>query len=205
MYTLTAENVGKRFGARKVFADISLELQTGQSLALTGRNGAGKSTLIMLLLGIHATTQGLITYACEGQPLEDREFRDRVALVSPYLSLYDQLTAEENLTFLSTLAGLNLTGKAVDDLLAQVGLEGRGSDLVGTFSSGMKQRLKYAAAIMKNPDYLFLDEPTSNLDADGKQIVTEIIDSRRGGSIIIIATNEEQEYALTDGILQLGQ
>jgi heme exporter protein A len=205
MYTLTAENLGKRFGARKVFADIHIELKTGQSLALTGRNGAGKSTLILLLLGIHAASRGKVTFAREGQRLEDREFRDRVALVSPYLSLYDQLSAEENLAFLATLAGRNLTGKDVNALLEQVGLEGRGTDFVGTFSSGMKQRLKYAAAIMKNPDYLFLDEPTSNLDADGKQIVTEIIESRRSDSIIVMATNEEQEYALADEFLQLGQ
>ena len=205
MYTLTAEKVGKRFGARKVLADISLQLQTGQSMALTGRNGAGKSTLLMLLLGIYATTRGSITFGCEGQPLEDRELRDRVALVSPYLSLYDQLTAEENLVFLATLAGRTLPGKEIDSLLDQVGLDGRGTDLLGTFSSGMKQRLKYAAALMKNPDYLFLDEPTSNLDADGKRIVAQIIESRRSKSIIVMATNEEKEYALADGILQLGQ
>jgi len=205
MYTLTADNLGKRFGTRKVFADVYLQLQTGQSLALTGHNGTGKSTLVMLLLGIYAATRGSIIYACDDRPLEEREIRDSVALVSPYLNLYDQLSAEENLVFLATLIDRNLTGKMIDTLLAQVGLEGRGSDLVGTYSSGMKQRLKYAAALMKNPDYLFLDEPTSNLDAEGKQIVTQIIESRRSESIIIMATNEEQEYALADGILQLSQ
>ncbi len=205
MYTLTAEKIGKRFGTRKVFADVSLQLETGQSLAVTGRNGAGKSTLVMILLGIHATTRGSIRYAHRGHVLEDCDIRDRVALVSPYLSLYDQLTAEENLVFLATLAGINLTGKLTDALLEQIGLEGRGTDPLSTFSSGMKQRLKYAAALMKKPDYLFLDEPTSNLDADGKKIVTQIIESLRSDSIIIMATNEEQEYELADGILHLGQ
>lgn len=205
MFTLTAENLGKRFGSRKVFADISFNLQTGQSLAITGANGSGKSTLIMLLLGLHSASRGSVRYAWDGQQLDERALRDRVALVSPYLNLYDQLSAEENLVFLATLAGRNLTGKEVETWLGRVGLEGRGSDQVGTYSSGMKQRLKYAVALMKDPEFLYLDEPTSNLDRDGKQIVTGIIEHCRGGAVIVMATNEEQEYALADGIVQLGQ
>jgi len=205
MYTLAAENIGKQFGSRKVFGGITFELRTGESLAVIGRNGSGKSTLLMLLLGLHHATRGEVHYALDGKPLDERRLRSRVALVAPYLNLYDQLTAEENLTFLATLSGLNLTGKRMSELLTQVGLEGRGSDLMGTYSSGMKQRLKYAAALMKNPSYFFLDEPTSNLDSDGKQIVRQIIEDRRSESVIIIATNEEQEYALADGTFRLGQ
>jgi len=205
MYTLAAENIGKQFGSRKVFSGITFELRTGESLAVIGRNGSGKSTLLMLLLGLHHATRGEVHYALDGKPLDERRLRSRVALVAPYLNLYDQLTGEENLTFLATLSGLNLTGSRMSELLAQVGLEGRGSDLMGTYSSGMKQRLKYAAALMKNPCYFFLDEPTSNLDSDGKQIVRQIIEDRRSESVIIIATNEEQEYALADGTFRLDQ
>jgi len=205
MYTLIAENLGKQFGSRKVFSGISFELETGQSIAITGRNGTGKSTLLMLLLGIHHPTRGRARYARDNEYLDDRIIRARTSLVSPYLNLYDQLTGEENLVFFATLAGINLTGKKIDELLIRVGLDGRGVDRVGAYSSGMKQRLKYAVALLKDPAYLFLDEPSSNLDTDGKRLVHDLIEERRRESIVIIATNEEEEYALADGTIRLGQ
>ncbi len=204
MYSLKAENLGKHFGSRKVFSGVTFELRTGQSIAITGRNGTGKSTLLMLLLGLYHPTRGAVSYSHESAPLDDRAIRFRTSLVSPYLNLYDQLTGEENLIFLATLAGLNLTGKRLDELLTMVGLEGRGVDRVGTYSSGMKQRLKYAAALLKDPAFLFLDEPTSNLDAEGKQVVQRIIAERRPQAVVVIATNEEEEYSLADGIIRLG-
>jgi heme exporter protein A len=204
MHTLTAQGLGKLFGSRKVFANISFELSTGQSLALTGSNGTGKSTLMMLILGLYHPTRGKIEYTEDSKALTESQIRDSTSLVSPYLNLYDQLSGEENLTFLATLTGLALTGKRINELLAMVGLEGRGDDLVGTYSSGMKQRLKYAAALVKEPVYLFLDEPTSNLDADGKRMVRQLIADRRKTSVIIIATNEEEEYSLADDSIRLG-
>jgi heme exporter protein A len=203
MYSISASSLGKRFGDRKVFSEISLSLRTGQSLAITGRNGSGKSTLLSILLGIVRPTRGEVRFRCDGDLLDDALIRATASLVSPYLNLYDQLSGEENLSFFATLSGVNLTGKEVDALLVQVGLEGRGVDLVGTYSSGMKQRLKYAAALLKDPAYLFLDEPTANLDTDGKQIVQKIIDDRRASSVILIATNEEAEYSLADEVLRL--
>jgi heme exporter protein A len=205
MYTLKVENLSKRFGSRRVFSDLSLELATGQSISITGRNGSGKTTLLMLLLGLHHATQGRVNYLCNAVPLLENDIRANTALVSPYLNLYDQLTGEENLVFFATLSGINLSGKRIDELLATVGLEGRGVDPVGSYSSGMKQRLKYALALFKEPAFLFLDEPTSNLDVDGKHLVRQLVESCRRNSIIIIATNEEEDYSLTDGLIRLGQ
>lgn len=205
MYTLKVENLGKRFGSRKVFSDLSFELTTGQSISITGRNGSGKTTLLMLLLGLHHASQGSVSYLRKAEPLLDGAVRASTALVSPYLNLYDQLTGEENLVFFATLSGINLSGKRIDELLATVGLEGRGVDPVGAYSSGMKQRLKYAVALFKEPAYLFLDEPTSNLDVDGKLFVRQLVESRRRDSIVVIATNEEEDYSLNDGLIRLGQ
>ena len=205
MYTLAARDLEKRFGSRRVFMGVSFELRTGQSLAVTGRNGSGKSTLLMLLLGLYRPAQGRTSYLLDDRPLDDRDIRLCTSLVSPYLNLYDQLTGEENLTFFATLGGINLTGKRINELLALVGLEGRGVDPVAAYSSGMKQRLKYAVALLKDPAFLFLDEPTSNMEADGKQIVRQIINSRRRDSILVIATNEQEDYALADGTLGLDQ
>ncbi len=205
MFSLKAQQLSKRFGSRKVFSDIEFELQSGQSLAVVGPNGSGKSTLLRVLLMLWSATKGKVAYHHEGQPMDETAIRARTSFVAPYLNLYDHLTAEENLKFFASVAGDRVTGKEINQLLARVGLEGRGADFVAEYSSGMKQRLKYAVALLNEPGFLFLDEPTSNLDEAGKKIVTDVIDEYRQNCIIIIATNEEQEYALAERICRLGQ
>lgn len=203
MFSLSASRLSKRFGPRKVFADIDFELQTGQSLAVVGPNGSGKSTLLNVLLGLLRPTGGEVSYKADGRVLDEPAIRARSSFVAPYLNLYDHLTGEENLRFFSEVAGDYITGKEINSLLARVGLEGRGDDSVAGYSSGMKQRLKYAAALLNHPDYLILDEPTANLDDAGKQIVADIIEQHRSSSIIVIATNEQQEYKLAQQICRL--
>ena len=203
MYQLTVTKLTKRFGRRKVLSDISFSLSTGESIAITGRNGSGKTTLLMTLLASHRPSGGTIEYIMDGKKLEDDDVRRLTSLVGPYLNLYDQLTAEENLRFFATVAGLDITGKQINQMLARVGLEGRGDDLVGAYSSGMKQRLKYAVAVLKEPAYLFLDEPSSNLDAAGKKIVAGFIEEFRTRCIIVIATNEPEEYGFARTVCSL--
>jgi heme exporter protein A len=205
MHKLTVQGLAKRFGSRKVFSDVSFELATGESIAIIGPNGSGKSTLVMTLLSHYLPTKGVVNYDEDGRRLEDWEVRQRSSLVSPYLFLYDHLTAEENLTFFATVSGENLTGKEINSLLSRVGLEGRGADLVGEYSSGMKQRLKYAVALLNSPAYLFLDEPTSNLDEQGKNVVREVVDEYRSKAIIVIATNEKEEQGLAGAVCRVGQ
>ena len=203
MYSLTVENLGKRFGARKVFSKINFDLHTGDSIAIVGSNGSGKSTLLKVILSLLVPSKGKVEYKNEHTVLDDDNFRSYISFVSPYLNLYDHLTAEENLVFFSTVAGFHVTGKEINALLAKVGLEGRGMDYVMEYSSGMQQRLKYAVALLKKPDFLFLDEPTSNLDDDGKKIVCDIIEEYRKDTIILIATNEKEEYDLAKNIVRL--
>jgi heme exporter protein A len=205
MHRLSVQNLAKRFGPLKVFSDISFELSTGESLAVSGRNGAGKSTLLMLLLGHYHPTRGQIAFSYDGQILDERRLRECTALVSPYLNLYDQLTAEENLVFFATVSGHTITGKETNALLSRVGLEGRGEDPVGGYSSGMKQRLKYAAALLKNPAFLFIDEPTSNLDDQGKRMARDIIEECRRTSVVIVATNEQEDLSLAGRQLRIGE
>jgi heme exporter protein A len=196
MYCLKVTNLFKRFKTRKVLNDISFNLRTGESIAVIGPNGSGKSTLLMLLLSAIHPTKGTIEYFHDDAKLNDSKLRSSISLVSPYLSLYESMTAEENLVFFATVSGFVLTGKEINNLLTKVGLDGRGQDMVGTYSSGMKQRLKYAVALINEPAFLFLDEPTSNLDENGKKIVADIIEEYRSQTILVIATNEEGEQNL---------
>lgn len=204
MHSLKSAGISKRFGPRKVFSDIDFELKTGQSLAVVGPNGSGKSTLIQILLGLQRPTRGQVSYALDGQTLNEESIRAKISFVAPYLNLYDYLSGEENLKFFSAVAGEHVTGKEINRLLARVGLEGRGLDYVVGYSSGMKQRLKYAVAMLNRPDFLFLDEPTSNMDEAGRQMVADIISEYKPGSIVIIATNEQQEYGFAEQICRLG-
>ena len=204
MIKLEVQNLAKRFGPRKVFSDINFSLETGQSIAIVGPNGSGKSTLLKLLIGFNYPTKGKVIFSENGRTLEFDAYRRRLALVSPYLALYGSLTAHENLRFFAKVNGDNVTDDQIEKTLSSVGLAGRGDDFVAAYSSGMLQRLKYAVAMLKNPGILMVDEPTSNLDDAGKKIISGLIDARRNESIIIIATNEKEEYGLADRLCQLG-
>jgi heme exporter protein A len=205
VFKLTATDLAKRFESRTVFSGLNFELSTGQSMAVVGPNGSGKSTLLMTLLSLYRPSRGGIEYVQDGRTLDESERRAQTSFVSPYLNLYDHLTAEENLKFFSTMSGGSVTGKQISTLLDRVGLEGRGCDLVTEYSSGMKQRLKYAVALLKEPAFLFLDEPGSGLDEAGRRTVAEIIEERRSRSVLIIATNEPQEAQLAQQQCRLGE
>ncbi|MDX9857075.1 MAG: ABC transporter ATP-binding protein [candidate division Zixibacteria bacterium] len=203
MYRLTATDLTKRFGSRKVFSGVSFEVTTGQALAIVGPNGSGKSTLVMTLLGEVRPTRGSAVFADDAGILTETAIQRTTSLVSPYLNLYDSLSGEENLVFFSQVEGAHTTGKQINALLERVGLAGRGSDLVHTYSSGMKQRLKYALALMNEPAFLFLDEPTSNLDDDGKRIVYDIIEEYTSRAIVVIATNETEDQRFASQFCRL--
>ena len=204
MIKLEVQNLGKRFGSRKVFDNINFALDPGHSLAIVGPNGSGKSTLLKLIIGFGIPTRGKVIFSENSKKLDFDQYRRRLALVSPYLALYGSLTARENLEFLSKVNGDIISRDQIEKILSQVGLDGRGEDFVSAYSSGMLQRLKYAAALLKNPEILLIDEPTSNLDDAGKKIVFELIESRRKNAIIIIATNEKEEYGFAEQLCQLG-
>ncbi len=204
MYKLVVENLAKRFDSRIVFKDISFELTSGESIAITGPNGSGKSTLILCMLSQYRPNKGKVSYLSDQKILSEEEIQQNCGLVSPYLNLYGQLTAEENIKFFTSIRGKNITGNEINDLLIKVGLEGRGNDNVAEYSSGMNQRLKYAVALANKPNILFLDEPTSNLDDQGKDAIASIIEEVRLNSIIVIATNEKEEYSLATNKCRLG-
>ncbi len=205
MFRIAAAKITQRFEQRRLFADLTVDLRTGESLAVTGPNGSGKSTLLLILARLLRPTKGEVQYFEDEVALEESGWRGGIGFVSPYMNLYDQLSGEENLKFFAGLSGLSLTGKRINELLELVGLAGRGHDLVGQYSSGMKQRLKYAVSLRSDPAWLFLDEPTANLDESGKEMVRTIIEKCRAGSVIVIATNEAEEYELAQKQCQLDQ
>ena len=202
--TLLAENLSKNFDRKNIFKDISFSLSSGDSLAITGKNGSGKSTLIKILSALLTQTSGTLEFNIDNINIERSRYHNYIGLVSPYLNLYDEFTGYENLDFISSIRG-NSRGKSrdnfrgnsgkniINDILNKVGLYERRNDTLRIYSSGMKQRLKIAFAIMHSPLVLLLDEPTDNLDAEGIKIVDEIVSEYKADRILIVATNNEYE------------
>ncbi len=202
---ITASSVAKDFNRRKIFNNISFSLSSPSTLAITGKNGAGKSTLVKILAGLISPTRGSCTYLVGDKQIDIEEFKHYIGFVSPYLNLYDEFTALENLQLLSRIrATTQQNDGKIMKLLTHVDLWHRRNDLVGTFSSGMKQRLKYAFALLHDPAVLILDEPTSSLDAEGIKFVRQIVTSQKEEGILVIATNDKEEASWCAKEIALG-
>ncbi|HWP81172.1 MAG TPA: ABC transporter ATP-binding protein [Bacteroidota bacterium] len=200
---IIVRDLSKVFNGRSVFRGVGLELSTGDSLAITGPNGSGKTTLMKILAGVLSPTSGKVEFWRDGKLFKAEEMRGSIGYVGPYVQMYDEFTALENLQFLNAIRDLRKDSKVFGDLLKRVGLYHRRDDLVRGFSSGMKQRLKYAVALSSNPEILFLDEPTSNLDDSGIEMVREVIRDQKNHGILLVATNDAAEAKWCRRILKL--
>ncbi|MGB9663803.1 MAG: ABC transporter ATP-binding protein [Ignavibacteria bacterium] len=200
---LKVTELKKIFNNRLVFNQLNFELTSGDKFVITGKNGSGKSTLIKILAGVLTETSGKADYFLDNKKIDRENFYQIVGLVSPYLVLYDEFTAYENLSLFSKIRGLKISEGEINEILKRVGLYERRNDLVRTYSSGMKQRMKYASAILHNPLVLLLDEPTSNLDLEGKSFVDNLVFNFREDGIVIVATNETQDFKYGEKIINL--
>lgn len=202
-YSVEIKNVSKNFGRRIIFRDLSYSVNTNLILGISGKNGSGKSTLMKIISGIISPTKGEVIHHFNGIKVKDNELYNQIGFVSPYLILYEEFSAEENLQIISRIRGIDYDFQFVKQLFEKMNLYNRRKDIVKTYSSGMKQRLKYIFALMHKPKLLLLDEPTSNLDNEGKSSVYSIVDECSKNNIVIIASNEEQDLSLCNDIIYL--
>ena len=168
---LSFAQVCRRFGRLTVLGGVSGSVAPGQALLVTGRNGSGKSTLLRCLAGLLAPDSGTIDFREDGGPLDAAGRRRRIGLVAPDLAFYGELTAAENLAFFSRLRGIGR--ERGDELLRR--LELPADRLAAALSSGMRQRLRWAWALLHRPRLLLLDEPFQNLDAAGVAIAGRLL------------------------------
>ena len=203
-HTLKVDHLFMFFGRRKVLEDVSFSLATGDSLAILGPNGSGKTTLLRILAGLIEPSRGTVAFLSGDKSLDRVDVRRRLSYIGPELALYDALTAAENLRFFATMRGIAIDNGLIERILEMVGLGGRGNDYYAAYSSGMKQRLIYAVALLNDPVFLLLDEPSANLDKEGKMVVSGIVARQRENGILIIATNEKEEYGLAEQQYRIG-
>jgi ABC-2 type transport system ATP-binding protein len=188
----------KQFGARTAVDALSFQVDAGEIFGLLGPNGAGKTTTMRLLCCLIAKTSGEAAIAGYdvGNPSDSLKIRQLIGLVPDNVGLYEELSAAENLDFYAKLyqcpAPLR-TGR-IEHYLRLFGLWEQRGQPVGDFSKGMKQKLAVARALIHDPQVLFLDEPTANLDPEAAKVVTDVIlDLKQQGKTIFLNTHKLEE------------
>jgi len=202
-YSLTVESINKTFGRRLIFSGINFKLDSSTIFGISGPNGSGKSTLVKIIANIISPSSGKLVHNLNGTEIKPEKLHNHIGLVSPYLVLYDEFSAYENLNYFSEIRGISFDKEKVDKLLNKFLLYNRKDDLVKTYSSGMKQRLKFIFALMHSPQLIILDEPTSNLDDEGKEVVYELVKKEAKKNIVIIASNEKTDLSLCSETIDL--
>ena len=204
-FELQAQHIGISFdGFQPVFPETSLTLTNGHIIGITGLNGSGKSTLIKILAGVLSHQSGSIHLHVNHQHIEREYIPLQIGLVAPYLTVYEEFTPIEHLKVYCEMSGLIYDESHALELLDIMGLLSHRQKQIGTFSTGMKQRLKYALALIRKPIILLLDEPSTNFDIKGQQLFKEIVQKQKElGGGTIIATNELAETTLCDTIISL--
>jgi heme exporter protein A len=192
--TLSAENLAKSFSGTPLFEDLSFEAGPGL-LAVAGPNGSGKTTLLKILAGLLTPTAGRVRVERDGRALEGGERRLAVGWAGPDLELYGELTGVENLLFFRRAAGLPAGIDTIQARLADAGLsDAAARRRVETYSTGMRQRLRLAFAMLFDPPLLVLDEPYSGLDPAGRAVVRRVVEEARGRGVVVLASNDERDF-----------
>ncbi|MCY3613681.1 MAG: ABC transporter ATP-binding protein [Bacteroidetes bacterium] len=200
--SLTVRGGGHTYGYRRIFSNVDLTLLPGEMLAITGENGSGKSTLLRILAGVLQPTKGEVELILDGQRIPRELHALNVGFVAPYVNVYEGLTLRENLAFIMRVRAMNEPMEHMESIVAEVGLSDWIDAQVGTYSTGMQQRVRFAAALLHRPRVLLLDEPMTGLDAKGRAVFEKaIFRVKEAGYLVAIASNSKDEIRLTNRTL----
>lgn len=196
MSVLEVHDVRKGFGSIQAVDGVSFAAEAGQMVGLLGPNGAGKTTTISMLSGLLKPDSGQIRIGGSSLKADDDPVKRRIGLVPQELALYDELTADENLSLFGSL--YNLRAKQLAERMSEnlelVGLADRRRGRVGEFSGGMKRRLNLAAALLHDPEILLLDEPTVGVDPQSRNAIFENLEAlKRRGKALVYTTHYMEE------------
>ena len=193
-----------RYGRRATgVCGLDFEFAAPGTVAVKGPNGSGKSTLLRIVAGLLRPSAGASTVRVGGVDHAPAHRRHVLGLATPELSFYEEFTAAENLVFAAEARGLGSPARAAAAALDRVGLATRSADRVSAFSSGMKQRLRLAFALLHDPPILLLDEPGSHLDESGREAVRDVVARHAAGGLVLLATNDPEEIRLAERHLEL--
>lgn len=190
MNIIEVNNLTKEFNGFKAVDSISFTVGKGEIFGFLGPNGAGKSTTIKMLCTLTRPTSGDAVLAGHDVVRQPSLVREHIGLVAEKIILYDRLTAFENLKFFGHLYHLpkEVIVERANKLLEKLSMEKWKDKLVGTFSTGMKQRVNIARALLTEPEVMFLDEPTLGLDPQTSRLIRNFIKDLRAHGITVILT-----------------
>jgi heme exporter protein A len=203
---LRVAGLRRDYGDRAALDGVGFELGRGETLLVLGPNGAGKTTLLRILATLLRPSGGEAVVLGCSLPSEAWRLRGRIGYLGHEPLLYRDLSGRENLRFQARLHGLGREAAEgrVGSLLAAVGMERRADERVAELSAGMRQRLAICRCVLHEPELLLLDEPDSNLDAEGRELVRALIGPGAGRTRAIVSHDPERFEPEADQVLRLG-
>ncbi|MCD6018841.1 MAG: transporter related protein [Bacteroidetes bacterium] len=201
--TIQITNAGKKFGREWIFRKVGMEIKPGEKLVILGLNGSGKSTLLQAMTGYLSLNEGMVSYSSGAKKIADEEQYQLISLASPYLELVEDFTLEEQIKHVAIYKPF-LHRLDTTQILELSGLSVHKNKYIKLFSSGMKQRVKLTLAILADAPVLFLDEPTTNLDATVIDWYKNMIATYAMHKSIIVCSNSiKEEYAFCDHVITM--
>ncbi len=189
---ITLSKISRKFNYEWIFRDVNFEFEKGNAYAILGSNGSGKSTLLQIISGHLHPSEGTISYKKDNKVVESEDFFRHVTYSGPYLELIEEFTLEEMLAFHIRFRKFrnNMDVTAVMDA---TGLTRNRNKPIKYFSSGMKQRVRLALALLSESDVVLLDEPAANLDRKAIEWYRSLIVAHSDNRIIIVCSNSQSE------------
>ncbi|KAB8141065.1 ABC transporter ATP-binding protein [Chloroflexia bacterium SDU3-3] len=209
-HPIVVEHLAKRFGQFTAVDDVSFHVGEGEVFGWLGPNGAGKTTTIRMLLGLLRPTSGRALVLGFDTATQAKQIHARVGYMTQQFTLFNDLTAIENIRFYGGVQGLRPAAlrQRSAEIIAMAGLEGREQSLTATLSGGWKQRLALGCAIVHRPQLLFLDEPTAGVDPTSRRQFWELIYAMAKDGVTVLVTThymEEAELCQRIGLISQGR
>ena len=206
--TIEIKNLNKQYNNILAVENINFKINKGSIIGLLGPNGCGKTTTIGMMLGLIKPTSG--TVFINGQNIENENNRtkilEKVNFISPYVELPKKLTVEENLKVYGKMYGVNNLQNKILDLMKELNLLEFKKRKTGELSSGQKNRVSLAKALINDPEILLLDEPTASLDPDVGDYIRTYIESfasKRGTTILLASHNMNEVERLCSEVMMM--
>lgn len=206
---LELSNLSRRFGSRHAVQGLTAHLRAGEVVGFLGPNGAGKTTSIKMIAGLLVPSSGSIFVDGIDIAREPERAKQRLAYIPDRPYVPERLSARELLAYVAGLYGLDsdvVDGRGLQEL-ARFGLRGREDDLLGTYSHGMRQRVLLAAALMRTPKLLLVDEPMVGLDPQGMRLVKRVLrEVAESGAVVLMSTHTlDVVEEVCDRVLVMGR
>ena len=184
------DKIGRKFNFDWIFRNISIEFQKGKPYAILGSNGSGKSTLLQIISGHLHPSEGNISYSQDGKIIQVESFFRHVTYSGPYLELIEEYTLKEMVEFHHHFRKFR-NGMSAGDVIAATSLEKNRDKAIKYFSSGMKQRVRLALALLSESDVVLLDEPAANLDHNAIEWYRNLITEHTADRIVVVCSNSQ--------------